>query len=284
MRSHSFSSCAGSGLSHLAPPEENTENTLVALEDDCEVRGGSFIQRVLRPTGRIIKLAVLLGPLLLTWPLRWFRVTSDLWWTYCVFAAEASGALVIKLAQWASSRPDLFGEAACDRFKFLQDRTRPHTWAATERALDASLGSAWHNYLVLEEVPAGSGCIAQVYRGSLREGDTWRPVAVKVLHPGVRASVQGDIELLRGLGRILHVLPQMKWLNPQGMLEEFGRMLAMQLDLREEAQNLITFRRNFAAESTWNVVFPEPLLHYSSSDLLVETFVDGVPFLVMTRR
>ena len=72
-------------------------------------------------------------------------------------------------------------------------------------------------------------------RGELRgEDGAWRPVAVKVLHPGVREFIDVDMDLLRGVGWLLQQLPKMKWLNPAGMLDEFANLLLMQLDLTLE--------------------------------------------------
>ena len=239
--------------------------------------------------GRIIYLCLLFSPLVAAWPLRGYKRFEEPWWSYCVFATESAGALVIKLAQWASSRPDLFGEEVCERFKFLQDNTRPHGWAATQQALDASLGAGWSDGLQLERTPIGSGCIAQVYRGSVREGDAarddqTRQVAVKVIHPGVREVIENDMALLRALGGALQSLPRLRWLNPKGMVDEVSKMLLMQLDLRVEAANLATFRRNFATDGAPpEVIFPEPLPGYVSADVLVESFVEGVPFLTWAR-
>lgn len=277
LRAHS---CAWSDITSCTEGAPDSQPALAKLESSREVQGKSYLVRALRSVGRVIYLCVMFGPLLLTWPLRKFELTSKYWWAYCVFAAEASGAVVIKLAQWASSRPDLFGADVCDRFKFLQDRTRPHPWADTERMLDASLGENWRSELTLENVPVGSGCIAQVYRGSVREDDIWRPVAVKVLHPGVRTNVQSDIDLLRGFGKLLQSLPRVRWLNPEGMIDEFAHMLSMQMDLRGEARNLNRFRENFAGDQSWDVVFPEPMPRFTTADVLVETFIEGKPFLV----
>lgn len=112
-------------------------------------------------------------------------------------------------------------------------------------------GTGWRESLRLEHTPIGSGCIAQVYRGQMRvasgaeggvvdgeSGETWAPVAVKVLHPGVRDTIQVDMDLLTSVGWMLHSLPRLKWLNPAGMLQEFAGMLLRQLDLGIEAKNL----------------------------------------------
>lgn len=277
LRGHLNTQCDVTPLA-LAASERCPGLHLGKLDNVHELTADTFLRRALRSLARLVYLCVLIGPLLIMWPLRWSEVTSNYWWMYCVSAAEASGAVVIKLAQWASSRPDLFGEACCNRFKFLQDRTRPHPWADTERTLDASFAE-WRRDLILEEVPVGSGCIAQVYRGSLREGHSWRPVAVKVLHPGVRSNVQSDVDLLCTIGALLQSIPRVRWLNPKGMMDEFAQMLIMQLDLRGEARNLQKFRQNFATSCA--IVFPDPVPLYTSSDILVESFIEGVPFLVL---
>ena len=225
-------------------------------------------------------------------------------------AFENSGALLIKLAQWGSSRPDMFGERGCRRFLHLQDNTPAHTWSHTERALDSMFGPEWRQELELERTPIGSGCIAQVYRGRLRVRprvaaalapceDEWRPVAVKVLHPRVGEHVATDMRLLAAFGEML-MLSSLRWLNPTAMLAEFAASLTVQLDLTVEASNLDTFRSNFGVDrpsaggaasravglerSRPLVTFPEPLAPYISRDVLVESFVDGRPFLQWARQ
>ena len=242
---------------------------------------GSWLMRALRKLARILYLSAVISPLLLTLPLTRFASTSDLWWSCCVRACEHSGALLIKLAQWSSSRPDLFGEAACSRFAHLQDATTPHAWAETERTLAREFGAEWRARLRLDEASPliGSGCIAQVYRGELRGDDgEWRPVAVKVLHPRVREYIGVDMDLLRSMGWALERIPKVRWLNPSGMLDEFAGLLLMQLDLTIEANNLDSFRRHFPAGQS-DVDFPDPKRPYVTADVLVESFVEGVPFL-----
>ena len=246
-----------------------------------------------RATQMLTRLLPLLisAPLLLHWKLGG-HAGAERWWRHCVRTSESSGALFIKLAQWASSRPDLFSEAFCSRFAHLQDHTPTHSWAHTEAALDQSFGPQWREELTLQRDPIGSGCIAQVHRGTLvvRDADgTERSsaVAVKVLHPEVERWIEADMRILRLLSRLLQLVPTLKWLNPAGMADEFAQMLMMQLDLRLEAHNLERFRRNFTPSHSRAAPlahFPQPHARYVSARVLTEEYVSGEPILTWARR
>jgi aarF domain-containing kinase len=273
---------------------------------------------VLACVRRALFLIVFFGPLLLLYPLCRWTWAEEFWWRWCVRSFERSGALLIKLAQWGSSRPDMFGASVCRRFKHLQDNTPEHPWEQTEFSLDAMFGSEWRRDLHIERTPIGSGCIAQVYRGLLRQANsgsssgagaragpngsggesgvldlvvtpeegTWRPVAIKVLHPHMAAHMAVDIWLLESVAQLL-MLTSLRWLNPEAMLREFASMLTEQLDLRVEASNLERFRAAFppSAEHARHgkpcplVAFPEPMAPFVSREVLVESFVHGRPFL-----
>ena len=265
-----------------------------------------MLMRALRALMRAIYLGAVFTPLAFTYHLSQWSGCSDAWWGWLIHALESSGALLIKLAQWSSSRPDLFGESVCRRFLHLQDAARPHDWAHTARTLDAMFAggiggggggggggeakdeTAWRERLRLERSPIGSGCIAQVYRGELRDAASgeWRPVAVKVVHPHVESQIAADMDLLRGLGWVIERLPFLnaKWLNPDGMLVEFAGLLLMQLDMSVEAANLDTFNSNFPRARYGGVItFPAPCWPYVSRDVLVESFIEGIPFVTWAR-
>jgi hypothetical protein len=150
--------------------------------------------RVWRAMWRGTYITRLFVPLVLTYPLSRLSDGCREWWLgLCLWTAEASGAIVIKLMQWASSRPDLFGADFCEIFKRLQDNTHPHAWSATQKILREQFGEDWEEKLQLDPRVIGSGCIAQVYRGrvTLKGGEKWgQEVAVKVQSVYVRAAKQ----------------------------------------------------------------------------------------------
>jgi aarF domain-containing kinase len=156
--------------------------------------------------------------------------------------------------------------------------------------------------------PLGVGAIAQVYKAKLKpdltvpgdsdivEEETLRKtfrknvdsalkstpqrvpsnfVAVKVLHPGVDRMVQRDVRIMSFFAHVLDAIPTMHWLSLPDEVEQFGEMMKLQLDLRIESANLTLFRKNFANRTTaW---FPFPYTDYTTRQVLIEEFANGIP-------
>ena len=208
-------------------------------------------------------------------------------WYYqlCLYCVEASGAACIKIMQWAGSRPDMFGKEFCAVFSKLQDSTRPHSWKHTEQAMEDAYGKDWKSKIRLGKI-LGSGCIAQVYKGMVlvendsESGETKRkerPVAVKVMHPGVEDDIDADLDIMRLSIALLEdfgPIKDLKWLNLPGFIEEMAIMLKTQLDLRKEGEHLVQFNKNFEGNPT--VVFPKLIEGFEPKQrVLCETFCDG---------
>ena len=195
------------------------------------------------------------------------------WLDWCVRGVELSGAAIVKLFQWASSRPDMFGEEFCRLFCKLQDETTPHGFGYTETMMQEAFGVGWREIIDIDATSPilGSGCIGQVYKGRMKA--TGRTVAVKVLHPNIQNGIDADIDILRSGARLLNLyIKNAKWLNCPGMVEEFNALLSEQLDLRNEAANLEQFRANFSDDPT--VIFPLLMLP-AKANVMVEEFIDG---------
>jgi len=228
-------------------------------------------------------------PLVVSYPLSLLSEEWKRWWyNLCLSSVQSGGALLVKMAQWASSRPDLFGENFCGVFSQLQDKTQPHSWKQTVDTLVTDLGPNWEATLQLDSEPIGSGSVAQVYRGrvTMPGGEQWgQTVAIKILHPGVSDTIEVDFDLMKSAAKALCTIPfgfgeRMIWLNVVGMVEEFGSLLEGQLDLREEAANLARFNHNFRTNE-YGVRFPRPIDGFDSptKNVLIEEFIEGVPVM-----
>lgn len=229
-------------------------------------------------------------PVVVCYPLSLLSPSMKKWWLgLCLSAVQRGGALQVKMAQWASSRPDLFGEEFCGVFAKLQDQTTPHAWRDTVKTLENDYGKDWQSKMQLETTPIGSGSVAQVYRGrvTMPGEPLWgQTVAIKVLHPNVGDTIDVDFELMRSAAKMLCKLPfgigeRMVWLNAVGMVEEFGSLLEGQLDLREEAANLAQFNENFKTHQ-YGVCFPKCIAGFTDAPtkhVLIEEFIEGTPIL-----
>ena len=82
---------------------------------------------------------------------------------------------------------------------------------------------------------------------------------------------------------IINLLPGMKWLSLPEEVDVFGAMMFQQLDLRIEAQNLLTFEHNFSNRNV-PVTFPRPLQVWSTQDLLVEEYENALPLEAFLRN
>lgn len=183
----------------------------------------------------------------------------------------------LQAAQWASTRRDSFPEEVCNRLGQTHTFTRWRPLKYGEDALERAFGPSWRQSLALQDKALGSGCVAQVYKGRMLDGDlAGRPIAVKVVDRGLKSTTELDLTLMRGTARLLEgVVPRARWLSLFETVNEFGQLMEAQLDLRREAENLDRFHKDF--EHDRNVVFPRPLHPWVTEHVLVEDFMEGEP-------
>ena len=108
-------------------------------------------------------------------------------------------------------------------------------------------------------------------------------VAIKVLHPDVEAYIDRDLRIMNFFARCINILPGMQWLSLPEEVQVFGSMMRQQLDLQNEADNLVTFEANFAPRKA-PVDFPRPLKVWSSQNVLVEEHMNAVPLEFFLRN
>lgn len=210
---------------------------------------------------------------MLTPPALFLNYKEELW-SYYLNCIQYLGPTFIKLAQWASTRPDLFPEDFTRHLEKMQDSTMTYPWELAQNTLNASFGEAWNEKLVLETEPIGAGCIAQVYKGKLLNDDgESQNVAVKLIHPHVRKQIEVDMYILRKLADLFELVPSFEYLSTSDIVDQFAFNMGRQIDLRKEAKHLLRFAENFRDRP--HIKFPRPIPGYIEENVLVETFEDG---------
>jgi len=134
-------------------------------------------------------------------------------------------------------------------------------------------GSIEQHYSSFSTTPIASASVAQVHEATTVEG---RRVAVKVLRPGVRKLIDTDMSILSFLARQLEAnFDEVRFLDLQGVLREFGRSLRAETNLVSERKNIQRFAAQFADRK--DLVIPGVYPEHCGQTVLTMDFIDGVP-------
>ena len=134
-------------------------------------------------------------------------------WSYTMRAAQIAGPAFIKLGQWASTRRDLFNEEFCNSLSQLHTACRAHRWQDTLQTLEEEFGKDWRDILeITSGEPIGSGCVAQVYKGTLKTRTTASP------SEGEEERVRRDVNERQNSWSVPQLLKS--WLSKSGTVEQ----------------------------------------------------------------
>jgi ubiquinone biosynthesis protein len=193
-------------------------------------------------------------------------------------ALESLGPIFVKFGQVLSTRRDLLPVDIADELAKLQDQVPPfasdQAVALIEKSFNRPIDTIFDEF---ERVPVASASIAQVHFARLKTGDhAGKPVAVKVLRPGMLRVIESDLALLRELAHWVERLwADGKRLKPREVVAEFDNYLHDELDLMREAANGSQLRRNFAGMEL--LLVPEMYWDFCTPTVLVMERMVGVP-------
>lgn len=188
-------------------------------------------------------------------------------------ALEALGPTFIKLGQILSTRPDLLPVEFVTELQKLQDNVPPFPGedarGRVERELDRPIDVLFEDF---DDTPLASASLGQVHRARLADG---RDVVVKVQRPGIRKTIDVDLEILMHLAGLLerHV-DGWDVHRPTRVVEGFARTIQRELDYRLEAGHIERFAAQFPDEPTLFV--PEVFREWSTTRILTMEYVEGI--------
>ena len=198
-------------------------------------------------------------------------------------ACERLGPSFVKLAQLASVRPDLFAPEVIVELERLQDAVPAVGVDAIRATIARELGRAPEAvFASFDPRPLAAASIAQVHAATLREAyrpvvgpvlSAGSPVAVKVVRPGVEASIAADLRAARRWAHALARLPRVARYGPEALLDELSASLARELDLRHEGRVADRFVHAFADDPL--VSAPRVVWRHTTRRVLTTELVDG---------
>jgi ubiquinone biosynthesis protein len=183
------------------------------------------------------------------------------------------GPTFIKLAQVLSSRPDLITTQFADEFKKLQDEVPPFPAQEAKAIIEEEIKLPLNKmFSYFGDSPLAAASIAQVHRAELLDGSD---VVVKVQRPDIREQIESDINILTTIARLLDkYVPESRFFNPTGIVEEFSKTVRKEMDFVEEARNCSRFRRNF--EKNPDIYIPRVYHEYVTERVLLMEMIEGV--------
>ncbi|MCA0375638.1 MAG: AarF/ABC1/UbiB kinase family protein [Gemmatimonadetes bacterium] len=185
---------------------------------------------------------------------------------------ERMGPTFIKFGQLLSTRADLLPPAYLEALERLQDKVAPFPFAQVRAIIERELGRPLHEaYQSFDEVPVAAASLGQVHRAVLPSGE---PVAVKVLRPGIRERVRGDIAAMQSLLRVAQRVSETAYrFDLLATVDEFRRVVGRELDYRAEAVHLERLRTNLTAFP--NLIVPRPIASHTRSRVLTMQWMEG---------
>lgn len=189
-------------------------------------------------------------------------------------ACMALGPTFIKLGQLLSVRPDVVGAEVAAALGRLRDRLPPFPFADAQLLIESELGQPLDAlFLSVDRQPVAAASIAQVHFAVTADG---RPVAIKLLRPGVEATFRRDLDLFEWLAGLAERLaPRLRRLRPLSVVATLRESVMLELDLRLEAAAAAELAENFAADDDFRV----PLVDWQRTAKRVMTMerIDGLP-------
>jgi ubiquinone biosynthesis protein len=198
-------------------------------------------------------------------------------------ALEEGGVTFVKLGQLLSTRRDLLPEEFIAELTRLQDRAEPAPWEQVEQVIAQSLGAPEQVFAELKPEPAAAASIAQVHKARLRrDGGVDAEVAVKVQRPGIRATVEQDLDILQRLAARLQ--RRARWaqaVDAVGVARGFAAAMREELDFRVEARNTLAVAATWADQQravrgAVTVTLPAVHEELCTEHVLVIEWLDGV--------
>jgi predicted unusual protein kinase regulating ubiquinone biosynthesis (AarF/ABC1/UbiB family) len=182
----------------------------------------------------------------------------------------------MKLGQMLSLDPGLvLPREAAALLAPLQEAAPPMPPSQLEQVLARAWWPGWRGtFQSFETRPFAAASIGQVHRATLRDG---RRLAIKVQYPGVRASIDSDVDNIAALLRLPGLLPRDMDLAP--LLAAAKAQLHAEADYEAEAAQLRAFGALLADDP--RILVPAPVDALSTAEVLAMDFVESRPIAAL---
>jgi predicted unusual protein kinase regulating ubiquinone biosynthesis (AarF/ABC1/UbiB family) len=137
--------------------------------------------------------------------------------------------------------------------------------------LNRAWGDGWERrFQRFSFTPLAAASIGQVHEAVTREGEH---LAIKIQYPGVRRSIDSDVDNVASILRLVRLIPQEIDFAP--LLSEAKRQLHQEADYEREAALLTRFAGHLGDHPSFEI--PRVLPELTTAEVLAMTFLRGQP-------
>jgi predicted unusual protein kinase regulating ubiquinone biosynthesis (AarF/ABC1/UbiB family) len=160
----------------------------------------------------------------------------------------------------------------------LREDAHPMPAAQLNATLKQQWGADWRSrFAQFSATPMAAASIGQVHRARTLDG---RELAIKIQYPGVRESIDSDVDNVGTLLRLSGLLP--KGLDIAPLLAAAKQQLHEEADYGREGECLLKFRQ--LLEGSPEFLVPDLAADFSTEHVLAMTYVKGVPIEALVSR
>jgi predicted unusual protein kinase regulating ubiquinone biosynthesis (AarF/ABC1/UbiB family) len=190
-------------------------------------------------------------------------------------ALESIGGAWLKLGQMLALRYDLLPAAYCDELFGLLNQVAPFSYEDVRRIIREDLGDEPETvFASFEPQSFAAASIGQVHRATLHNGDR---VAVKVQRPGIRRTLQADIDLMYGTSWLLDWVHLFGVGRSRDLIDEFARWTADELDYMVEARQAVLLWEHAQGDRHEHIA--RVYRDYTTTRVLTTELIEGIPLI-----
>ncbi|HEY6022786.1 MAG TPA: 2-polyprenylphenol 6-hydroxylase [Pseudolabrys sp.] len=190
-------------------------------------------------------------------------------------ALSKLGPTYVKLGQFLATRPDVVGTAIAQDLESLQDKMAPFPQSEAESAVAAAFDKPLSAIYSSFGPPVAAASIAQVHRAEIEKDGVRKPVAVKILRPGIERRFKSDLDAFFFAARKGEAFSEeARRLRLIEVVSTLARSVAIEMDFRLEAAAASEMAENTRDDANFRV--PTVDWDRTAREVLTLEWIDGI--------
>ena len=188
---------------------------------------------------------------------------------------ESMGTTFIKLGQFLATRPDIIGEELAKNLEKLQDKLPAFDTYEAKKIIKEEVGEVQFNNILSISEPIAAASIAQVHIAKIKNENSDKEVAIKILRPNIEKLFNDELDALMLIAYIVEgTFAKAKRLKLVEVVHLLREITNIEMDLRFEAAAANEFYEN--TKNDIGFIVPKIYWNYTSKKILCLDKVKGI--------